>query len=109
MNKKWVCNELNLEKVKEIKEKYNLTDLVAGILVKREILDDKEIKKFLEPTRSDFYDPFLLKGMDIAVDRIIKAIENKESIIIYGDYDVDGITSISVLKQFLENDDSWKG
>jgi len=103
MNKKWVCNELDLEKVNEIKEKYNLTDLVASILVKKNIVEDKEIKKFLEPTRNDFYDPFLLQGMDIAVDRIIKAIENKERIIIYGDYDVDGITSISVLKQFLEN------
>jgi len=103
MNKKWVCNEINLEKAKEIKEKYNLTDLVAGILVKRGILDDKEINKFLEPTRNDFYDPFLLQGMEIAVDRIIRAIKDKESIIIYGDYDVDGITSICVLKQFLEN------
>lgn len=103
MNKKWVCNELDLDKVREIKEKHNLTDLVASILVKKDIVEDKEIKKFLEPTRNDFYDPFLLQGMDIAVDRIIKAIENKERIIIYGDYDVDGITSISVLKQFLEN------
>lgn len=103
MNRKWVCNEIDLEKVKEIKEKHNLTDLVASILVKRNILKDEEIKVFLEPTRNDFYDPFLLHGMNIAVDRIIQAIENKEKIIIYGDYDVDGITSISVLKQFLEN------
>ncbi len=102
MNKKWVCNEIDLEKVKEIKEKYNLSDLLAGILVKRNIVEEKEIKKFLEPTRNDFYDPFLLQDMEIAVDRIIKAISNKEKIIIYGDYDVDGITSICVLKQFLE-------
>ena len=103
MNKKWVYNEINLEKVNEIKEKYKLTDLIANILVKRNIVEDTEIKTFLEPTRSDFYDPFLLNDMEIAVNRIIKAIKNKESIIIYGDYDVDGITSISVLKQFLEN------
>lgn len=103
MNRKWVCNELDLEKVKEIKERHNLTDLVASILVKKNIIEDEEIRVFLEPTRNDFYDPFLLQDMDIAVDRIIKAIENKERIIIYGDYDVDGITSICVLKQFLEN------
>lgn len=103
MNKKWVCNEIDLEKVNEIKEKYKLTDLVASILVKRNIIKDEDIKVFLEPTRTDFYDPFLLQGMDIAVNRIIKAINSNESIIIYGDYDVDGITSISVLKQFLEN------
>ena len=103
MNKKWECNEIDEEKVKIIKEKYNLTDLVANILVGRNILEEDEIKVFLNPTRNDFYDPFLLPDMEIAVNRIIKAIDNKEDIIIYGDYDVDGITSICVLKQFLED------
>ena len=102
MKKKWVCNEIDVEKVNEIKEKHNLNDLLASILVKRNILKDHEINVFLEPTRNDFYDPFLLQDMNVAVDRIIKAIERKEKIIIYGDYDVDGITSICVLKQFLE-------
>lgn len=103
MNKKWVYNEVNIEKVNEIKEKYKLTDLVANILVGRNIVKDEEIQVFLNPTRNDFYNPFLLPDMEIAVNRIIKAIENKEKVIIYGDYDVDGITSISVLKQFLED------
>ena len=104
MNKKWVCNEVDLEKVKEIKEKYNLTDLVAHILVGRNIAkNDENIKIFLNPTRNDFYDPFLLPDMEKAVNRIIEAANNKEKVIIYGDYDVDGITSICVLKQFLNN------
>ena len=104
MNKKWVCNEVDLEKVKEIKEKYNLTDLVANILVGRNIAEnDEKIKIFLNPTRNDFYDPFLLPDMEKAVDRIIEAANNKEKVIIYGDYDVDGITSICVLKQFLNS------
>ena len=104
MNKKWVCNEVDLEKVKEIKEKYNLTDLVANILVGRNIAEnDEKIKIFLNPTRNDFYDPFLLPDMEQAVDRIIEAANNKEKVIIYGDYDVDGITSICVLKQFLNS------
>lgn len=103
MNKKWVCKEVDVEKVKEIKEKYNLTDLVANILVSRNIVEDNQIKVFLNPTRNDFYDPFTLPNMEIAVNRIIKAINEKEKIIIYGDYDVDGITSICVLKQFLES------
>ena len=102
MNKKWVCQEVDVEKVKRIKEKYNLTDLVANILVGKNIQEDK-IEVFLNPTRNDFYDPFLLPDMEIAVNRIIKAINEKEKIIIYGDYDVDGITSICVLKQFLED------
>jgi len=103
MNRKWVCNEISVEKVDELKKNHNLTDLLASILVKRNIIEKDEIDVFLEPTRNDFYDPFLLQDMEVAVNRIIKAIENKERIIIYGDYDVDGITSISVLKQFLEN------
>ena len=104
MNKKWVCNEADLKKVEEIKEKYNLTDLVANILVGRNIAEnDEKIKIFLNPTRNDFYDPFLLPDMEKAVDRIIEAANNKEKVIIYGDYDVDGITSICVLKQFLKS------
>lgn len=102
MNKKWVYNEIDEVKVDEIKRKYDLTDLVANILVGRNIIEDNEIKVFLNPTRDDFYDPFLLPDMEIAVNRIIKAIDKKEKIIIYGDYDVDGITSICVLKKFLE-------
>ena len=103
MNKKWIGHEIDEKKVEELKTKYGLTDLIANILVGRNIVEDKQIKVFLDPTRKDFYDPFLLPDMEVAVDRIIKAIERKEKIIIYGDYDVDGITSICVLKQFLED------
>ena len=62
-----------------------------------------KIRIFIEPTRNDFYDPFLLPDMEKAVRRIIKGIENKEKIVIFGDYDVDGITSTTVLKKFLED------
>ena len=103
MNKKWVYNNVDENKVLEIKEKYGLRELRANILVGRNIIEENQIKVFLEPTRNDFYDPFLLPDMEIAVPRIINAIENKEKIVIYGDYDVDGITSISVLKKFLED------
>ena len=103
MNKKWVYNSVDENKVLEIKEKYELSELLANILVGRNIIEENQIKVFLEPTRNDFYDPFLLPDMEIAVPRIINAIENKEKIVIYGDYDVDGITSISVLKKFLED------
>ena len=103
MNKKWVYNNVDENKVLEIKEKYGLSELLANILVGRNIIEENQIKVFLEPTRNDFYDPFLLPDMEVAVPRIINAIENKEKIVIYGDYDVDGITSISVLKKFLED------
>ena len=102
MNKKWEICDVNLEKVDEISKKYNISNLLAIALVNRGIIEEEDLKIFLNPTRKDFHDPFLLPDMDKAVDRIIKAIENKEKVIIYGDYDVDGITSITVLKKFLE-------
>lgn len=71
------------------------------MLINRGCNTEEKIEKFLNPTRKDFYDPYLLKDMEKAVERIIKAIKNKEKTIIYGDYDADGITSITVLKKFL--------
>lgn len=90
------------ELVKKISEKYGVSELVATIMVNRGIVEDKDIEIFLNPTRNNFYDPFDLPDMEKAIKRIEKAIENKEKTIIYGDYDVDGITSITVLKKFLE-------
>ena len=102
MNKKWQIYETNENKVKEISEKYNLNKLLATILVNRNITQEKDIRLFLKPTRGDFHNPFLMQDMEKAVERILKAIEKKEKVTIYGDYDVDGITSITVLKSFLQ-------
>lgn len=103
MNKKWQVYEADENKISELIDKYNLNRLLATILVNRGITEETDIRLFLEPTRNDFHDPFLITDMKIAVDRIIKAIENKENVTIYGDYDVDGITSITVLKSFLQD------
>lgn len=102
MRKKWKYKELDEEKIDEIVKKFNVPELLATVLVNRGIVDDEEIRVFLNPTRSDFHDPYLMPDMEIAVERIIKAINNQEKVIIYGDYDVDGITSITVLKKFLK-------
>ena len=101
MNKKWECYQTDEKKVEKICKEFNLSKLVATILVNKGLEEKDEIEKFLNPTRNDFYDPYLMPDMDIAVNRILKAIANDEKIIIYGDYDVDGITSITVLKKFL--------
>ena len=103
MNKKWQIYETDKEKVEEVKRKYQINELLATILVNRNIINEEDIRLFLNPTREDFYDPFLIKDMDIAVDRILQAIDKKEKVTIYGDYDVDGITSITVLKSFLKD------
>ena len=103
MVKKWQIYETDNGKVNELIKKYNLNILLATILVNKNITDEKVLSKFLHPTRNDFYDPFLMPDMELAVNRILKAIENKEKIIIYGDYDADGITSITVLKSFFKD------
>lgn len=102
MNKKWEYSNYDVTKVKEIANKFNINETLSTILVNRNIVNDDEIKIFLNPTRNDFYNPYTLPDIETAVNRIIKSIENKEKVIIYGDYDVDGITSISVLKKFLD-------
>ena len=102
MNKKWQVYQVENEKVEELEKKYKINKLLATILVNRGIIEENQIEKFLKPKRSDFYNPYGMPDMEIAVERIIKAIKNKEKTIIYGDYDVDGITSVTVLKSFLE-------
>ena len=101
MNKKWQICEINQDKINEIKKQYNISNLLATILVNKNITTKQDIELFLNPTRNDFYNPFLMNDMEIATNRIIKAMDNQEKVIIYGDYDVDGITSITVLKSFL--------
>ena len=103
MNKKWEYNEIDVENVEEVAKKYGISKLIAKILIRKNLIEDDEINKFLSPTRYDFHDPYLMPDMEKAVDRIIKAVDVRQKIIIYGDYDVDGITSITVLKKFLES------
>ena len=101
MNKKWQYRQNDVDKAIKISEKFNINLITSKIIANKD-LTDEEIKIFLEPTRNDFYDPFLLPDMEKAVQRILNAIDNKEKVVIFGDYDVDGITSTTVLKKFLE-------
>lgn len=102
MNKKWRIKENDTQRIEEIKNKYNVNKLVAQKLAENK-LSDEEIKVFLNPTRKDFHNPFLLPDMEKAVDRILKAMENKEKIVVYGDYDADGITSTTIIKRFMKD------
>lgn len=104
MNKKWEYIELDEEKLKnveKIRNEYGISNLLAKILVNRNLTKKEDIDLFLRPNRHDFHNPYLMPDMAKAVDRIIKAINNNEKILIYGDYDVDGITSVTVVKSFL--------
>ena len=86
----------------KIAKKAGLGPEVARLLFERGIQDQESLKKFLEPSLEDLYDPYLLHDMEKAVERIRRAIEDGENILIYGDYDADGMTSASIIKESLE-------
>ena len=77
MNKKWQCYETNNEEVKKIQDKYKISKIIATILENRNIKEEEQIRKFLSPTREDFYDPFEMPDMQKAVNRICEAIEKQ--------------------------------
>lgn len=102
MRNKWKYYNVNEERVKEIQDKFNVNKLLATILSNRDI-EPKDVAVYLNPNRHDFHDPFKMPDMEQAVNRILEAIKNNEKIFIYGDYDVDGITSTTVLKSFFKD------
>lgn len=105
MKKNWILKyKDNEEKISNIQEKYKLNRIASSILSHMD-LEENEIETFLNPKRGDFHDPFLMPDMEKAVERIVQAINNKEKIIVYGDYDADGITSSSTLKRFFKSID----
>lgn len=89
--------------VSGLTEALEISPLIAKILASRGITELDDAKKFLYSTIRDLYDPFLLEGMEVSVARIKRAMEYGEQIVIYGDYDVDGITSISILLKYFKH------
>ena len=87
----------------KIAKKAGLGPEVARLLFERGIQDEENLKKFLEPSFEDLHDPYLLHDMDKAVARIRQAIEEGENILVYGDYDADGMTSASIIKESLDS------
>ena len=87
--------------IKEMSEKMGISPLLSVLLYNRGYKTSSEAERFLRLEQSDFHDPYLLADMQPAVERIFTAIENKEKICVYGDYDVDGVTSVTVLYLYL--------
>jgi len=99
---KWVQPfETDEKKVETISKQLNINPIIAHILLSREINSKSKIEKYFQSDLKDLHDPFLIPDMDIAVERIIKALKKGEHIVIYGDYDVDGVTSVSILYDSL--------
>ena len=90
------------EKVKNLAAALNVEEFVASLLVQRGIETFEEARKFFRPTFADLHNPYLMKDMDKAVERIEKAIENAENILVFGDYDVDGTTAVSLVSSYLK-------
>lgn len=99
---RWICQQVNEEHKKRLVEELSITPLVASLLVNRGFETPELSSSFLFDKDHAFHDPFTLIGMDIAVSRIKKAIENQEPILIFGDYDADGVTSTSVMMLTLQ-------
>jgi len=87
--------------IKEVGEKYNISPIVCELLIKRGYDDLEKIENFLKPSEKLFYDPFLLKDMDRLVERINKAIKANEKVLIFGDYDVDGVSASAILIKYF--------
>ncbi|WMN12841.1 single-stranded-DNA-specific exonuclease RecJ [Marivirga salinae] len=102
--KKWIIEpEPQSPKVDELSQSININPVLSKILVNRGITSFEEAKSYFRPSIEDCHDPFLMQDMSIAVNRLIKAIDNNEPILVYGDYDVDGSTSVAMMYSFLKN------
>lgn len=101
-NKIWKTKEYNSQIVERIALENNLSDILATILFNRSLIEKEEIDIFLNPSINKLYNPFYLKDMEKAVERVLEAKTKEQKITVYGDYDVDGITSTSILYLFLK-------
>ena len=100
---KWVVMEpADSEKVSRLSTEVGIDRVLAELLVKRGVETFEQTRSFFRPQLSDLHDPFLMKDMDAAVERLRKAIVSKEKILVYGDYDVDGTTAVSLVYSFIK-------
>lgn len=90
------------EKVKQLSQALNIEENIATLLIQRGIETYDEARQFFRPTLNDLHDPYLMKDMDKAVSRIEKAISTNENILVFGDYDVDGTTAVSLVSSYLK-------
>lgn len=99
----WRRKEYDADLVETLSKGGNVPRLVAQLLCARGVESVEELKRFLSPSLADLGDPFLLKGMAAAVDRLVRARQRGETVCIHGDYDVDGVTSVALLMTFLKS------
>ena len=91
------------EKIKSLQDSLNIDELIATLLLQRGIETFEQARQFFRPQLEDLHDPYLMKDMDKAVVRIEKAINEQENILVFGDYDVDGTTAVSLVSSYLKS------
>ena len=101
MQKRWKILKADETKVDALQQSLKIHPAICRILVQRNIEDFETAKNFFRPLLADLHDPWLMKDMDKAVERILSAISRDEKILIFGDYDVDGTTAVACMYQFL--------
>ena len=100
----WITEEnTELQTIEQLSKELNVDNVISSMLVKRGIKTFNQAKDFFRPNINQLHDPFFMKDMNEAVNRILQAIENKESMMIFGDYDVDGTSSVALLSSFLND------
>jgi single-stranded-DNA-specific exonuclease len=102
MEKRWKISQPAEPMVIALQSALHVNKSICGILVQRGIKNYDEAKKFFRPSMDDLHDPWLMKDMEKAVSRILTAIDQKEKILVFGDYDVDGTTSVACMYDFLQ-------
>ena len=105
MHFKWNYEPLTPDQTKaakELGEKLNISPILSSLLLRRGITTESAAKRFFRPQLADLINPFLMKDMDVAVDRLNDAMGRKERILVYGDYDVDGCTAVALVYKFLQ-------
>ena len=104
IEKKWIIREQgNPALVRKLSADLGIDQILANLLVQRNITTAEQARDFFRPDLSKLHDPFLMKDMDKAVERLDRAITDKEKVLIYGDYDVDGTTAVALLYMFMRN------
>src|SRR3954470_5278227 len=108
MNKRWSIKEVTAhDNVNSLAAELNIDPVLSALLVHRGISTFEEARYFFRPDIRHLHDPFLMKDMEQAIERIEQAIISKEKILIYGDYDVDGTTSVAVVYSFFKQFHSY--
>src|SRR4249920_2501490 len=99
---RWLLPQLNQDEIAALANALGLGMPAAGVLFARGFRDPDSARRFLSPSLDDLHNPLAMRGMDCALERLLRAIRDHEKILLYGDYDVDGTTSVVVLKRAIE-------